>query len=113
MFYLRFIPSLGTMEASISEALLAPWSLSFYRTKDHRQMQEPEGSLQLSFGPEAAGGLKQMAVVSTGAQSETWSALYPEIRASFAPGFLLTFAFSKKSQGDDKTHLSHLSYHCS
>lgn len=54
-----------------------------------------------------------MAVVSTGAQSERWSALYPEIRASLAPGFLLTFAFSKKSQGDDKTHLSHLSYHCS
>lgn len=57
MFYLRVIPSLGTMEASISQALLVPWSLSFYRTKDHRQMQEPEGGLQLPFGPEAAGGL--------------------------------------------------------
>lgn len=40
---------------------VGPQSLSFCRSKDRRQMQEPgvvgEGSLQLPSGPEAAGGL--------------------------------------------------------
>lgn len=54
-----------------------------------------------------------MAMVRIGTQWERRSALHPEIRASPTPGSLLTFVFSKKSQGDDKTHLSHLSHHCS
>lgn len=54
-----------------------------------------------------------MAMARTGAQRKRPSALHLEIRPSPAPGSLLTFTFSKKSQGDDKTHLSHRSHHCS